>query len=323
MPPTPQPSTPRPLIIVVCESVPTSVSGYSAPVVVEHDAREVLEVDLVDDAGVRRHGLEALERGLAPAQERVALLVALELLLGVDPERLGGAERVDLHRVVDHELDGHERVDRRRVAAHVGHRVAHRGEVDDARHAGEVLQDHARGRERDLLGRLGLGVPGGERLDVLAADADAVLVAQQVLEQHLQRERQPRHVVGRLQRLEAIDLVGAPADLELGARVEGVLRVMDPSVRRHPFPSSPYSASQWTSDGIAARAGHLEHPEVLAQHGDRDVVDRHLAEPARERAGVRVAVQHEVGVVLAQRRGEPVGAEERPDVGALALERRR
>ena len=31
MPPTPQPSTPRPLIIVVCESVPTSVSGYSVP----------------------------------------------------------------------------------------------------------------------------------------------------------------------------------------------------------------------------------------------------------------------------------------------------
>ena len=31
MPPTPQPSTPRPLIIVVCESVPTSVSGYAWP----------------------------------------------------------------------------------------------------------------------------------------------------------------------------------------------------------------------------------------------------------------------------------------------------
>src|SRR6184192_4125013 len=29
MPPTPQPSTPRPLIIVVCESVPTRVSGYA------------------------------------------------------------------------------------------------------------------------------------------------------------------------------------------------------------------------------------------------------------------------------------------------------
>ena len=29
MPPTPQPTTPRPLIIVVCESVPTSESGYA------------------------------------------------------------------------------------------------------------------------------------------------------------------------------------------------------------------------------------------------------------------------------------------------------
>ena len=31
MPPTPQPSTPRPLIIVVWESVPTSVSGKAWP----------------------------------------------------------------------------------------------------------------------------------------------------------------------------------------------------------------------------------------------------------------------------------------------------
>ena len=31
MPPTPQPSTPRPLIMVVCESVPTTESGYKRP----------------------------------------------------------------------------------------------------------------------------------------------------------------------------------------------------------------------------------------------------------------------------------------------------
>ena len=31
IPPTPQPSTPSPLIIVVCESVPTSVSGNAWP----------------------------------------------------------------------------------------------------------------------------------------------------------------------------------------------------------------------------------------------------------------------------------------------------
>ncbi|MCK7521285.1 MAG: hypothetical protein MZV64_28185 [Ignavibacteriales bacterium] len=38
-----------------------------------------------------------------------------------------------------------------------------------------------------------VGVPVGERLDVAARDVDAVLVAQQVLEQDLQRERQARH----------------------------------------------------------------------------------------------------------------------------------
>ena len=107
----------------------------------------------MDDAGVRRDDLEALERALAPAQERVALLVALELALGVDAERVARAEHVDLDRVVDDQLGRHERVDLAGVAAEVGHRVAHRGEVDHAGHAGEVLHHHARGREGDLLRR--------------------------------------------------------------------------------------------------------------------------------------------------------------------------
>ena len=41
-----------------------------------------------------------------------------------------------------------------------------------------------------------------------------------------------------------------------------------------------------------------------------------------ERAHVAVAVEDDVGPVLGDRRGEPVGAEERPDVRRLALERR-
>ena len=48
-----------------------------------------------------------------------------------------------------------------------------------------------------------------ERLDVLRADRLAVLVAQQVLEQDLQRERQPGDVVLRLEGLEPEDLVAA------------------------------------------------------------------------------------------------------------------
>ena len=60
-----------------------------------------------------------------------------------------------------------------------------------------------------------LVVPGGERLDVGGADADAVLVAEQVLEQDLQRERQAGDVELRLQRVEPVDLERAVADLEL------------------------------------------------------------------------------------------------------------
>ena len=49
-----------------------------------HDhARQVLDVDLVDDAGAGRDDLELAERRLAPAQELVALLVALVLQLHV------------------------------------------------------------------------------------------------------------------------------------------------------------------------------------------------------------------------------------------------
>ena len=55
----------------------------------EHDARQVLQVHLVDDAGVGRHHREVAERGLSPAQERVALLVARELDLRVQRQRLG------------------------------------------------------------------------------------------------------------------------------------------------------------------------------------------------------------------------------------------
>ena len=117
--------------------------GERDAVALVDDAREELEVDLVDDPRARRDDLEVVERALAPAQEGVALAVPLELELGVPDDREPRRELVHLHRVVDHELDGEERVDPLRVAAEVVHRVAHRGEVDDGRYAGEVLQEDA------------------------------------------------------------------------------------------------------------------------------------------------------------------------------------
>ena len=154
---------------MVCESVPTSVSGNATPSRSVDDRREELEVHLVDDAGPGRHDAQVTERGLRPAQQLIALAVPLVLALDVERERQVVAEHVDLDRVVDHEVGRDERVDERRVAAEVGHGVAHDRQVDDRGHAGEVLEDHAGGHERDLgLGRR-TGPPRRQRFDVLDA----------------------------------------------------------------------------------------------------------------------------------------------------------
>ena len=62
-----------------------------------------------------------------------------------------GAVLVDLHGVVDDEIDRLQRVDALRIAAERLDRVAHRGEIDDGGHAGEVLQQHAARAEGDLF----------------------------------------------------------------------------------------------------------------------------------------------------------------------------
>jgi hypothetical protein len=148
MPPTPQPSTPRPLIMVVWESVPTSVSGYACGLCAaggEDDAGQVFEVDLVADAHAGRDGREVAERGLAPLEEGVALAVALEFEGGVEVVGVAGAEFVDLDGVVDDQLRGLERVDLLRIAAEQLHGIAHGGEVDHRGDAGEVLHEDAAG----------------------------------------------------------------------------------------------------------------------------------------------------------------------------------
>src|SRR5262249_21647517 len=112
---------------------------------------EVLQVDLVADAGAGRHDTEVLEPVLAPAENNVALLVALELLFGVDEKRRLGSVFVDLHGVVDDEIDRLQRVDLLRAAAERFDRIAHRGEIDDGWDTSEVLQEYAARAEGDLF----------------------------------------------------------------------------------------------------------------------------------------------------------------------------
>jgi len=171
----------------------------------EHHAREVLEVDLVDDPRVGRHDLEALECALTPAQERVALLVALELALGVDAERVARAEHVDLHRVVDDELGRQLWVDPGRVAPEVGHRIPHPRQIDDRWNAGEVLEQNAGRPKRDLVRGRGRRLPAPQCLGVLV-----LAVPQGVLEQDPQRVGEP------LGALQPEDLVALAAGVEGG-----------------------------------------------------------------------------------------------------------
>jgi hypothetical protein len=160
------------------------------------DLRQIFEIDLVADAGAGRHHAEIVERGLAPAQEGIALAIALELDLDVLLERFRRAEIIDHHRMVDDQIDRRQRVDLFGIAAEIDHRLAHRREIDHGRHAGEILHQHARRAERDLaVGGLVLE-PGADRLDVVDRDGAAVFQPQQVFQQHLQRERQARRRLG-------------------------------------------------------------------------------------------------------------------------------
>jgi hypothetical protein len=193
MPPTPQPTTPTALIIVVCESVPTSVSGkHSRPrsFLLAYAVEEVLEIDLMDDADAGRHDAEGLESLHAPLHELIALAVALELARHVLLQRLRCAVMVDLHRMVDDQIDRHQRFDTPRIEPARLRHMAHRRQIAEQRYAGEVLQHDARDDEGNLLAARGMRPPLGQFEDMPLTDALTIAVTQQRFENDAQRHRQ-------------------------------------------------------------------------------------------------------------------------------------
>ncbi len=191
----------------------------------EDHARQVLEVDLVDDAGIRRHDGEVAEGALPPAQEGIALLVALELKSGVQVEGLRRAELIHLHRVVNDQLGGLQGVDLGRIAAQALDGVAHGGQIDHGGDAGEVLHEDAAGHEGDLVAGDALRRPGGQGAHHGGGDGVAVLAAEQVLRQNAQREGQLLRLAAELlQSADAVDFVFLVAELERRATVEAVHR---------------------------------------------------------------------------------------------------
>ena len=200
--------------------------GAAVHLVGPHGLGEVFEVDLVADAGAGRHDAEIAEGGLAPAQEGIALAVALVFPVDVHLEGAGIAEFVDHDRVVDDQIDRHQRVDARRIAAERHHGVAHGGEVDHRRYAGEILHQHTRRAEGDLAVAGPRAEPGRHGADVVGGNRAAVLVAEQVFQQHLQREGQAGNAVEAvlLGIGQAVVLVGRAPDSQGAPRFETVER---------------------------------------------------------------------------------------------------
>ena len=166
-----------------------------------HNAGQILEVDLVDDAGCGRDNAEVVEGALPPLEKLVALAVALKLTLGIEKERGRRAEPVHLYRVVYDQIDWHDRVYLVGIAAHAGHGAAQRGQVDDTGHAGKILKDDPRRLERDLDFAGGIRAPTGNGLDRVLGDLEALGLAQGGLQQHFDGEWQPVHI-GRRQPFE-------------------------------------------------------------------------------------------------------------------------
>ena len=158
----------------------------------------------MDDTGTRRNDLEVVEGRLAPAEELVALAVALVLDFDVALEGILATEEVGDDGVVDNQFGRSKRVDLLRVTAKLENSLTHRGKVNDAGNASEVLHDDAGRRELNLGVRLSLRVPRAKRVDLLGGDVLAVLGAQQVFEEDLEAERQ---LVVAVHRIDAEDVV--------------------------------------------------------------------------------------------------------------------
>ena len=145
-----------------------------------HATRQILEVDLVNDAEPWRHHAKGVKGLHAPFHELVALLVALKLQLHVQVQRLFGAEVINHDGVIDHQIHRYQRLDGLGLLAQLGRRAAHGRQIGQQGHAGKVLQHHARDNERNFIDPLSfrLCLPARQLLNMGCGDFLAVAVAQ-------------------------------------------------------------------------------------------------------------------------------------------------
>ena len=187
------------------------------------NAREIFDVYLVADAGVGWNYFEISKCLCAPAEEGVALDIALEFEFGVQAEGVGAAETVHLDGVIDDEFRGEERIDALGIAAHLLDGFAHGGEIDHRGNASEVLEKDACGHEGNFFLRT-VGSPFGKRGDVVFAHEAPVFTAEEIFEEDAQRERKLGEMAEslRFESFEAMNFEGLRANVQFVSGSEGI-----------------------------------------------------------------------------------------------------
>ena len=150
---------------------------------------------------------------------------------------------VHLHRVVDDQFSRGQRIHAGGIAAELHDGIAHGGQVDDTGNAGEVLHDDASRRESDFVGGRCVGIPVQQGVHIAAGDVNAILKAEEVLEQDLQREGQSGQFGG-WQTLQAVDGVVLRADLQGGTRVRSFRHETSAAKGSPPGPTPASQASE-------------------------------------------------------------------------------
>ena len=153
-------------------------------------ARKTLDVDLMADTRSRRNNANVLERRLRPLQKAIAFAVALEFHIHVLLKSIGAASRIGNNRMVDHQIERDLRINARGIGAQIARSFAHHGQVNEHRHASEILQQNASRHVFNFaaLNALRAGVDNALRIEI--AGIGVVDIAQHVFEQNTQRMRQ-------------------------------------------------------------------------------------------------------------------------------------
>ena len=154
---------------------------------------QVFEVDLMDDAGARRHHPEIVKGPLSPVEHGVALMVALHLQTDIDSKGLGAGGSVNLDGVVDHQVGRDKGVHGGGIAAVTGQGGTQRRQVDQGRNPGKILEKYPARHERDGGITDPPGLPGGQIVDILSAGQALGIMAEQVFKENAEGKRQALH----------------------------------------------------------------------------------------------------------------------------------